>query len=370
VRHCTASHRCQSDERGTTADERGTRPGLAAEDAFAIEACWHVRTSRYLLPVARVAMVHDFRAIALLTALLSTSCIAVPAPALPQNMLKGAYCGPSLGLESRASRSPPEGSDARAPHAAARGFSAGTLDIARAIGALDQMERLVEAEDRGAPEGEIAYLRGQLNDTIAAAALDLSSIAANIQCEEWRAREVASWLHDAESKQVRKLTAASLVLSATAAIAAGVLAVADGKAVPAAAVGIGGGIIAGTLGFTTLSVHATTPYLHPRNLLGQVWRGEAHPDFPETVWAYLTRPALGDAHNTPREYVVGTWTESGRLGDDPAHPASERVALFFGEGGTYDANGLFARAGMLGELAQTVSLMSHDLQHLARAAAE
>jgi hypothetical protein len=110
--------------------------------------------------------------------------------------------------------------------------------------------------------------------------------------------------------------------------------------------------------------------LHRRNLLGQIWRGGAHRDFPETVWAYLTRPELAEPHRTPRDDVVKMWKESGRLGDDPTHPAPDRVALSFGEGGTYDANGLFARAGMLGELGQIVNLMSHDLQRLARAAGE
>jgi hypothetical protein len=232
------------------------------------------------------------------------------------------------------------------------------------------MERLVEAEDRGAPEGEIADLRGRLNDTIGATALDLGSVVANIHCEEWRAREVASWVHDAESKQVRRFTAASLVLAASAAIATGVLSLVDKNDVAAAVVGIGGGVVAGTLGFSTLSVHETTRYLHPRNLLGQVWRGGPHPDFPETVWSFLTRPKPAMPDRTPREDIVDMWKDSGRLGDDPAHPDPERVALIFGEGGTYDANGLFARAGMLGELGQIVNLMSHDLQHLATAAGE
>jgi hypothetical protein len=289
----------------------------------------------------------------------------------PDHVLEGAYCGPRLGLESRPSRrGPPEGPDVRAPHAIARGLSPATLEVARAIGALVALERLEEAEDRGAPEGEIADRRGQLNDIIGAAALDLSSVLANIQCEEWRAREVASWLHDAELKRVRSLTAASLVLSASAAIASGVLAITDRNDVPAASVGIGGGIVAGTLGFTTLSVHATARFLHPRDLLGQVWRGGPHPDFPETVWAYLTRPGTADPLRTPRDEVVNLWKASGRLGDDPAHPAPERVALFFGEGGVYDANGLFARAGMLGELGQIVRLMSHDLQYLVSAAGQ
>jgi hypothetical protein len=313
-------------------------------------------------------MVHSLRAVAPLSALLSVSCVLAPAPALPQNVLEGAYCGPRLGVQSKAFRTSPEGPNVLAPHALSRGVSPGTLEFARAIGALGEIERLAEAEDRGAPEGEIADVRGHLNDTIAAAAFDLASIIANIHCEEWRAREVASWLHDAELKQVRKLTAASLVLSAAAAIAAGVLALTDKDNVPAAVVGISGGVLAGTLGFTTLSVHGTMHFFHPRNLLGQVWRGGAHPDFPDTVWAYLTRPELAARHTTPREDALTMWKESGRLGDDPMHPAPEAVALFFGEGGTYDANGLFARAGMLGELAQIVDLMSHDLQNLASAA--
>jgi hypothetical protein len=285
-------------------------------------------------------------------------------------MLEGAYCGPRLGLESHPSRSLPQEPNAPAPHATARGVPPDALEIARTIGALDEIERLAEAEDRGAPQGEIAELRGQLNDTIAATALDLSSIVANIQCEEWRSREVASWLHDAELKRVRKLTAGSLVLGSAAAIATGVLAIVDKNGGPAAAVGISGGVLAGILGFATLSVHLTTRFLHPRDLLGQVWRGGVHPDFPETVWVYLNRPRHADPHRTPREDAVDMWKESGRLGDDPARPSPERVALFFGEGGTYDANELFARAGMLGELAQVVTLMSHDIQRLASAAGE
>ncbi len=315
-------------------------------------------------------MVHPFRAVAPLTGLLSTSCVLAPAAVLPHDVLEGATCEPRLELESGASRSPPEGADVHAPHAMARGVSPDTLDVARAVAALDEIERLAEAEDRGASHGEIADLRGQLNDTIGAAALDVSSILASIQCEEWRAREVASWLRDAEVKEVRKLTAASLVLSASAAVATGVLAIVDKNDVPPAAVGIGGGILAGTIGYTTLSVHRTTRFLHARNLLGQVWRGGSHPDFPETVWADLTRPELAEPRRTARDHVIDMWKESGRLGDDPTHPAPERVALFFGEGGTYDANGLFARAGMLGELGQIVNLMFHDLQHLARGAGE
>jgi len=41
------------------------------------------------------------------------------------------------------------------------------------------------------------------------------------------------------------------------------------------------------------------------------------------------------------------------------------MALYFGEGGTYDASSLDDRANMLSDVREIVSLMEHGLQHLA-----
>jgi hypothetical protein len=71
-----------------------------------------------------------------------------------------------------------------------------------------------------------------------------------------------------------------------------------------------------------------------------------------------------------RDYLVGIWKESGLLGDDSAHPSEERIALYFGEGGTYDASGLEDRANMLSDVREVVSLMNHGLQHLAMEVAQ
>jgi hypothetical protein len=50
---------------------------------------------------------------------------------------------------------------------------------------------------------------------------------------------------------------------------------------------------------------------------------------------------------------------------DPERPSDDRVALYFGEGGTYDADGLDDRAEMLSDVREAVSLMNHDLRLLA-----
>ena len=40
------------------------------------------------------------------------------------------------------------------------------------------------------------------------------------------------------------------------------------------------------------------------------------------------------------------------------------MALYFGDGGVYDADGLDDRASMLSDVREVVSLMNHGLQHL------
>jgi hypothetical protein len=297
------------------------------------------------------------------------ACVLGPEPVFAQHVADGAYCSSPHALDAAEERQPQDAT-LPAPNATARAYSARVLDTARAIGALAEVERLAEAQARGAPLGDIVDLRGQLNDAIDMATLDLSSTVAHLDCEEGRAGQIASDLRDAEQQQTRRLTAYSLVLSAAAAIGTGVLAITDKDPTPAGVVGISGGAVGGAFGFATLAVHRATTFRHARNILGQVWTGGAHPDLPDIIWAYLTRPQFTPAGDrTRRDYLVQAWKESGRLGPDAQHPSPERVALYFGDGGTYDADGLDDRVDMLSEVREVVDLMSHDLQHLATEAA-
>jgi hypothetical protein len=301
-------------------------------------------------------------------ALLSASCILGPAPLVAKNLTDGDYCAsPHVLTGADPAPDPPTYAT---PEAVARGYSARSLDTARAIGAAALVERLAHAQTSHAAEEEIIHLRGELNDAIIMATLDLSSAVAHIACEEGRAGQMASNLRDAEQAQTRNLTAWSLAVTSMAAIGGGVLALADKDAAPAAAVGISGGTIGGALGLGTLAVRRSAPFRHARNILEEVWAGKEHPDFPELVWAYLVWPQFtlrGD--RTIREYLVDAWRESGRLGSDAAHPSDERVALFFGQGGTYDADDLDDRGDMLSEVREAVDLLNHELQHLATEAA-
>jgi hypothetical protein len=304
-------------------------------------------------------------------ALVSASCVLGPEPNFAHRVAEGTYCSARSALDLPPSHRLAEEASVPAQGAVEGGFTPRALDVARAIGALAQVERLAEAVARNATAAEIADLRGQVNDTISLATLDLASTVANLTCEEGRAGQIASNLRSAEQTQTRRLTAYSLVLSAAAAVVGGALAIADRDPVPAGVVGVGGGLAGGAFGFATLAVHREATFRHAHNILGEVWRGGAHQSFPEIVWAYLTRPEFSrTGDRTLRDYLIASWKESGALGASPDHLSEERVRLYFGEGGTYDANGLDDRANMLSDVREMLSLINHGLQHLAAEVAQ
>jgi hypothetical protein len=281
-------------------------------------------------------------------------------------MAEGTFCASPHVLSPTSEGAIPEAEAVEAPLSVARGVSRRSIDTARAIGALPFLEALAKAEASGATAEEVLDVRQQINDAIAAASLDLSSTIAMLECEADRARNVSDALEEAEEAQVRNITTDALVVSALAAIGAGLLTLRNEQdtKVPAI-VGIGGGVASLGLGAGALAVHNTVRFVHARNVLGEIWRGDAHAGFAESVWAFVTRPEFTKTgEHSLREWLAITWRRSGRLGD-PEHPSQELVDLYFGEGGTYDADGLENRAAMLSELRSTIELMQHELRHLA-----
>jgi hypothetical protein len=297
-------------------------------------------------------------------ALFSVGCVLAPEPRIADRVAEGTYClpVPVVGLP------PPDyDEESTIPRgaAAARGYSAHSLDVARAIGAYAELERLADATARNAPAAEIEALRARVNNIISVARFDLASMISYVTCEEGRANQIATSLRSVDQQQTTKLTVYSLVFGAAAAVAGGVLAIVDSNPTPSAVVGIGGGIAGSAAGLATLNVHRTTTFHHARNILADVWTGDEHANFPETVWAYLTRPGLSNTKDlTLRDHLANTWKESQLVGDDPSRPSQEKIALYFGAGGTYDVDGLEDRTSMLREVREIVNLMSHGLKTL------
>lgn len=304
--------------------------------------------------------------LARLALLLSASgCVLGPSPQVATLSTHGDYCAtqhPIADVDA-----PPDAELAPAPEANKRGFSPRAIDTARAIGAVKLLERLAKGESDKLVEEDIIDLRAQLIDAIQMAQLDLASTSAELECEQERATQVAAALRTAEAQQTRNITTDSLIVTAAAAIGAGLLSITDKDPTPSAIVGIGGGGLGGGLGLATLAVHRTLEFTHKRNVLGELWAGQSHPDFPQSVWTYLTRKEFSDGERARRDWLLSAWKDAERFTDKPNDP---QRTLLFGNGGRYDADGLEDRAAMLDELEATVSLMNHELQHLATEASQ
>ena len=289
------------------------------------------------------------------------------APRFDRTVTDAHFCAPPHAWRLGDLGAPSNPAGDRPSEAVAATYSKSNVETARAIGALPLLDRLAKLQMAKASDDELLPVRQEIDDEIAFAELDLESAGAELGCETGRAEHVAIALKDADGDQVRDLTVLSLTVSATAAVVSGILTARNGSAVANGTAGVAGGVIGGGLGVGALLVNHTTRFMHPRNLLRDVWLAPAHTELiPAPVWTYLMSPQFGPGGETAiRDNIVLLWRQSGRLGGDPENPDPALIALYFGEGGDYDADELERRATMLSEVLSSMNLMHQELRELA-----
>jgi hypothetical protein len=238
------------------------------------------------------------------------------------------------------------------------------------IGAKDllvQMTVLEPEAEHNVMEATIRRLqvRQQLSNRVLLAFLDVARTAAEADCEEERADQLADRLQDVRDKRVRRQTLIAIVGDAMIGIVAGGLSLALQETASAAAA-IFGGAVATWFGMSAFFDDTRYEFQHSRNLLKEVWTGPEQPVLiPTSVWRHLTRPLSDDtAQGSLRESLIIRWRQDGRLGEAGSETEQRRTALFFGEGGSYEIDDLRARAAMLDLLEADVNLMSQDLERL------
>ena len=257
-----------------------------------------------------------------------------------------------------------------APELSSRRFSSQAVETAQEIGAKDLLLQLadLEDEDKQHVEGaDIHRLRvqHQISNRILLAFLDVARTAAEADCEEERADQLADRLQEARDKRIRHQTLIAIVGDAMIGIVAGGLSLAL-EATASAATAILGGTVATGFGLAAFFDDTRYEFRHPRNILKEVWEGPEEPTLiPKSVWRHLNRPLIDDPdRRSLRETLIVRWRRDGRFGEVGSHTEQRRILLFFGEGGSYEIEDLRARAAMLDLLEADVNLMSQDLEQL------
>lgn len=237
----------------------------------------------------------------------------------------------------------------------AAGFSSDGLETAEAIGALDILQQLVQAERAPRPDVPLLLARQQVTQHVLLGLLDVQATLAAIDCAGERGAQLRATLVRMDSRSSRNLGLAGLVIGgATAAITGGLSLASLSNAGDIA--GIVGGSLGSAVGGAQLYVGASGQLRSEANPLAELRNQPDHSTlFPATVWRYLTRRDTPGAPNIADE-ILAEWRSAGLIGDD----ASD-AALFAPEA-RVSVDDLDRRDAMYDLLEARIALMNRDLR--------
>ncbi|HSL03314.1 MAG TPA: hypothetical protein VK901_07230 [Nitrospiraceae bacterium] len=201
---------------------------------------------------------------------------------------------PNLSRVPVGSESPPLN-----PEVLAGRFSPQSQSIADSIGVKHLLVQLTiqkaEADQYGgAVTIERLHVQQQLSSRILLAFLDVARTAAEADCEEERADQLADGLQEVRDKRIRQYTLIAIIGDAMIGIVAGGLELAL-QETAAAATAIFGGTVATWFGISAFFDDTHYEFRHARNLLQEVWMAPENPELiPPAVWRHLTRPLPDD----------------------------------------------------------------------------
>ena len=231
---------------------------------------------------------------------------------------------------------------------------------------LREMYLLQDDVTRGAEDASLRLLqsRQELSDQVLLGLSEASRVAAELECEQARAEDIAGRLDEIRNDIQQRRTVLAILADSISGVFAGTLLLLGSEAL-SGVVDLSGSVGALTFGVAALGGNQTYELKYSRNLLAAVWRAdESAQQFPAAIWRYLNGRVREDRNRTRREAIMAAWRA--RLGKPGSKIERRRVNLFFGEGGAYHIAELRYRSEMLGLLKAYIRLMTQDLNVLFR----
>lgn len=241
-------------------------------------------------------------------------------------------------------------------------FSVAALETASTCRLLPALRGLVQAEQTNQ---SVALWQERINQRLTIASLELASVAAEMDCHEETADQVADYLAEQKSSRTRILTLLSILIGAFGGVLTSVMALRNVSKIIIKYSAIAFGLTGAAIGLTTLITNQRILVSHERNPLRDMLTGPTRSDyFPPLVWAYLNRPnSRNPDRQSVRQHLLNRWASFEGL--SPERVASGESRLL-GERGWYNADELHRRANLFDQLESEVNLMNYDLQRLAR----
>jgi len=287
---------------------------------------------------------------------------------VPLHQVNNNYCAPTQAYRYDAAYTPrPDleallGTDTNLT----RRFSRHTLLMVNALGLLPNLQQLIKPgrDSSYATQLKKVQLRQGIQSRLILATTEISSLAAELDCEGERADQLAYYLDQQDVRRIRSLTILSIVAGAVTTVATALIS----SETPNKVVGIGGGVLSATLGgLAAFSSDKRVTLVHQRNLLTDVWnQSTVSTVYPAFIWYVLNEKAFSNSGAFSIIYNIRLRWNNYVLGDSK----TKMQTLYFGAGGEYNSDELHARANMLNQLQSSVRSINQDLQSLQLALAQ
>ncbi len=250
-----------------------------------------------------------------------------------------------------------------------------SINIAHAFGFLGPIENYItlyekttKQEDIGLNEQiQLLQLRQQINQSISLASIEVSAIASEMDCEEERADQIASYLSRKEGATEKKLTVGAIISGAIGTIAAAFIVLNDPDDNRVEYVGIGTGLTEVILGTLLLTNRRKVYISHERNALRDLWEGQSVSSiYPPPIWYYLNYFNPNDETSiSRRNQILEKWMKFGQITESSQKKKEALIDLYFKSGGYYSSQQLENRANMHDQVESQINLMKQDLKSLA-----
>lgn len=161
-------------------------------------------------------------------------------------------------------------------------FSTQSLEVAHSIGLTQMLSLYVrsisETQTIQSFEDKVMILglEQKIQQRITTSLLEISAIASEMDCEEERADQVASFLSKQEAASETRLTVSAITVGAVGAMLTGIFLVDKKGGDRNEAIGIASGFAEAALGVAIILNKKTVNFQHERNPLKDIWLGNEH----------------------------------------------------------------------------------------------
>ncbi|MEO8760378.1 MAG: hypothetical protein ABI388_04490 [Bacteroidia bacterium] len=241
-------------------------------------------------------------------------------------------------------------------------FSYQDMLLANASGSFFLLRDLIlMQESKTTDDDSLIYImvkKQQVLNRLLLASTELASIAAELDCESERSKQLGNYLDQINDTRVQRLTIASVISG----VATAIITSASNNHKTQVSVGINGSLISAALGaMAVFSSRKSVVLSHSRNLLADIWyKPKTSSTYPPFIWFVLSTKEFNiDGNLSTVESLKYRWVEEGLI-----DYSKKKENLFFGAGGKYLADDLHTRTSMINQLKAEIRSINQDLQSL------